>query len=285
MKSLRQLSNELRGVRLNAANIAQWNVVEAVSEYARVALNDAVNTFPLRVEMIYTSGVLQDDVIVLPRRTDNVIHVELCGTTSTPRREVKHWKLYATPSTTFLRVYGEADGRLDVTYNYRQPPLPADIALTADNVTSINVSGAAPAHTWPQPPAYVELYQETGGYDTREVVMYTALTPGGFSGVVRSVEGATQTWPSGTIVSACWAAPEEDLRPTMLMAQAVMYEFFLRHRALYDQYTALASMQAFTLEELQILIRDLEARARLDYDSRKRLPAPSGAKLRRGTPT
>jgi hypothetical protein len=276
----------LVGVRLDATNIQQWNVVSAVKEYARIALNDAVNMFPPQVEMVHTSGVMQGDVVVLPKRIDEVVRVEVCGTSSTPRREVKHWHVYPTPATTFLRVYGDADGRLDITYRYRQPPLPADVALDAvASAGYVTVSGDAPAYTWPAPPTFIELSFTTGGNDLREVVMYTSLTPTGFTGLVRSIEGLYGDWPAGTVASACWVAPDEDLRPVMLMAQAVMYEFFLRHRALYDQYTAIASMQAMTLEELQVLIRDLEARARLDYESRRRLPQPMGRNLRRPIPT
>jgi len=286
MKSLRQLQVQLTGIRLDATNIAQWNIATTVNEYARIALNDAVNMFPPQIEMVHTSGVMQGDVVILPKQVDEVVRVEVCGTSNTPRREVKHWHVYPTPSTVFLRVYGDADGRLDITYRYKQPPLPADVAVvgTSQSVGVVTVSGDVPAYTWPAPPAFIELSLTTGGYDLREVAMYTALTPISFTGLVRGVEGLYGNWPEGSVVSACWVAPDEDLRPVMLMAQAVMYEFFLRHRALYDQYTAIASMQAMTLEELQVLIRDLEARARLDYDSRRRLPQPTGRNLRRPIP-
>jgi len=286
MRSLRQLKEQLTGVRLDATNIAQWNVAAAVGEYARIAINDAVNVFPTQVEMVHTSGVLQNGVIILPKRVDSIVRVETVGETVTPRREVKHWYLCPSPSTVFLRVHGDISGRLDVTYRYRQPPLPADVALTATaSAGYVTVSGASPVWTWPASPMFIELTYTTGGYELREVAMYTALTPSSFTGLVRAVEGPVGDWPAATVVSACWAAPDEDLRPVMLMAQAVMYEFFIRHRALYDQYTAIASMQAMTLEELQILIRDLEARARLDFESRRRVPQPMGRSLRRPIPT
>jgi len=286
MRSLRQLKAQLTGVRLDATNIAQWNVVSAVGEYARIAINDAVNVFPVQIEMVHTSGVLAGDVITLPKRISEIIRVEAVGDTATPRRAVKHWFLSPTPSTVFLRVYGDVEGRVDVTYRYRQPPLPADVALDVPaSADYVSISGDAPAYNWPSPPAFIEFSHTTGGNDLREVAMYTALTPTGFTGLVRAVEGVYGVWPAGTVVSACWAAPDEDLRPVMLMAQAVMYEFFIRHRALYDQYTAIASMQAMTLEELQILIRDLEARARLDFESRRRVPQPMGRSLRRPIPT
>ena len=285
MKSLRQLTNQLTGVRLDATNIAQWNVVAAVNEYARIAINDAIGVFPVQVEMVHTSGVLQEGVIVLPRRGAEVVRVEAVGdTVSTPRREVKHWNVYTTPSTVFLRVYGDVAGRVDVTYRYKQSPLPADIAMISDSVTAMETSGAVPKDTWPSPPAFIEFY-DPGNPLQREIAKYTNAGTMCFSGVVRGVYGERRIWGSGTMISACWVAPDEDLRPVMLMAQAVMYEFFIRHRALYDQYTAIASMQAMTLEELQILIRDLEARARLDYESRRRAPPPTGRSLRRPIPT
>jgi len=63
-----------------------------------------------------------------------------------------------------------------------------------------------------------------------------------------------------------------------------MYEHFIRSRALYDQYTGIASIQSMPLEDLQVLIRDFEARARIAARGNRRLPQPSVSKLRKPIP-
>lgn len=273
MKSLRELRKELTGIRMNATNVDQWNVVETVNEYARIAINDAITAFPVRVGMTYTSGVAANGVLILPYPVERVISVEDCGG-DPARREIEHWKVFTTPSTVYLRVHGVFDGRLDVAYVYRQPPLPRDTVSNVDSSAAITVTGAKPSNTWPKPPAYIEMSLDTTDDGEREVAMYGEVTDTSFAQLSRAVEGVEQAWVAGTPISACYIAPDGDLRPTMLLAQAVMYEFFLRHRALYEQYTAMASMQALGLDDLQLLIRDLEARARLDYEARVRSAAP-----------
>lgn len=286
MRSLRELRTELLGVRLSATGISQWYVEAAVNEYARVALNDAISNFAPTVEAVYTSGVPTNAVIVLPRHVERVTAVEVPSTTGATL--VKHWEYRPTAHTQMVYIGDtiSTGTRLDVTYVYQQPQLPADVYLVSDSYSSVQVSGASPANTWPAAPAYVEFYLETGNYAHREVAMYTAVTPTGFSGLVRNLEGENRFWWGGSTISPCWVAPDRDRRPIMLMAQAVMYEYWMRHRALYDQYTAMASMQAMSLEDLQLLVRDLESRAMLAWSQRgqRQIPAPGRAKLRGGIP-
>lgn len=284
MRSLRQLTDDLVGIRLmNASSVAQWKAAGTIYEYARMAINEGIATFPVRVEAAYTSGVVYGQQVVLPHPVDVVTRVRQVSATSEPR-DLTHWELQATQHTLRLNIYDtDVSGTLEVVYQYIQPPLPADVIVMSDSVGSVCVTCAAPVYTWPKPPAMIEFHMSTGGYDFREVAEYHAVTADGFSGLVRGIEGAVRFWEAGTTVSACWMADERLVRPVMLMAQAAMYETWIRDRATYDQYTAIASNQAMPLEDLQVLIRDLEGRARIAWKhaAPRRLPKPARARLRK----
>lgn len=283
MKSLRQLTAELTGPRLDATNIAQWQVQVTLDEHARIALNDAIAAFPPRIHAVYNSGVVIGNVCVLPRAAQVVHRVELASSTAA-LRQLTHWEVRPSPFTMQLHIAdANLTGAVRVTYEYTQPPLPATILLSSDSYASVECTGASPVYTWPKPPMFIEFHKMTGSYDYREVAMYEAYTPTGFTGLVRGAEGYTRYWWSGSTISPCWVADERLLRPIMLLSQAVFYEFMIRDRASYDQYTAIASVQAMPMEDLQVLIRDLEGRARVSWDhaTTRRLPPPSRGTLRK----
>jgi len=285
MRSLRQFLDELTGIRLSATNVSLWNIQATVGEYARASLNDAITTFPVKVDVVAQSlPVLPNGFVVLPKHTEQVIQVETVAYSLQSRRDVLHWEFRPTVQTALLYLRDSISGTVEVTLQYRQPIFPAPVYVVSDSITAVSVSGAAIAHTWPPGPAFIELAYTSSGYLYREVALYNAVSPTGFSGLVRGVEGVQTTWPSGTQVSLCFAGPDQMLRPIMLMAQAVMYEHWLRDRALYDQYTAVASLQALPMDDLQTLIRDLEARARMAYSALltgRKLPRPAKGRLRK----
>ncbi len=292
MKSLRQLTDQLIGVNLVATNISMWQQEATLREYARVAINDAILAFPTRIEMVYTSGVAADGVVVLPKDVDNVIRIEVCATTGIDRYEAKHWALVPTPNTTYVRIHDDVSGRLDITYRYLQPELPTDVGMVDDSTTLLNVSATTgPSYLWPSQ-GYIECSKPGGG--EREVLHYgatwysgAATDEGGFGALQRNIEGfvdPNEEWAASTHVSACYVCKAADMRPVMLQAQANMYAYFIRHRAMYEQYTAIASQQALGLDDLQVLIRELEGRARRARRSQRRLPPPSGTKRRRPIP-
>lgn len=285
MKSLRQLTDELIGVRLNATNVSLWQTSVVIREAARCAINDAIATFPARVQVVQQTAQITDGVIVLPRLVDRVIRIDAVETSYLTRHMVSHWDIYPTPTTTYVRIHDAVgSGHLEVTYVYPQPALPADLVVSEDTAAYIKVNPyLSPSNLWPSGPCYVELYQNTRG-GVREVFSYSQTSSLGFLDPVRGIEGVQQEWTDVTEISCCYVAPDSSLRPVMLQAQAVMYEFWLRHRALYEQYTALASMQALSLEDLQLLIRDLEGRALSARRRNRHLSPPSSARLRRPIP-
>jgi len=291
MRSLRDLTDQIVGVRLHAATVELWSLVATVQEHIRIALNDALMEFPILVEEVFQSGTMIGNALVMPRPVNRILRVEVAGDTITNPRTLLHWEYRPTAHTNIVRVHdGVSTGAtMVVTYQYQQPSLPPYVYLVSDSLTSVVCTGAHLPSTWPAPPAYIELYHTTTGtFVTREIAMYQALVaPTSFSGLVRGIEGHQQYHPVGATVSACWNVPDDTrLRAVMLLTTAGMYEAFIRHRTDYNQFTAIASMQAMTLEEMQVLVRDYESRARVSYGMRggTGLPAPSQGRLRKAIP-
>jgi hypothetical protein len=56
-------------------------------------------------------------------------------------------------------------------------------------------------------------------------------------------------------------APSQYFRSVVISAEAAMYHYWLRDRAVYDKFTAIASRQYMTMKELLQLINTLEAQA------------------------
>lgn len=288
MRSYLDLRGELLGARLSATNVSLWSQQETLFERARVALNDAIGMRPARVQAVFTSGVLAEGIVVLPRNAERISQVWAVGDTQTAATEVTHYHLFATAQTTYLRVYDAVSGRLEISYEFPQPEFPRPLKVVEDGEGHLICTGeGSPAFVWPVPPAYIEVRYETtsGAYAhyLREVMLYTHATPTSFSGLIRGVEGHQMQWPSGADISLCYVAPNSHIRGLMLMAQAVFYEYLLSNRAMYDQYTAIASDQATPLQEMQVLVRDLEMRARLASRG-KSIPRPASGRLRRPIP-
>lgn len=290
MKSLRQLTFELTGVRLNATNVSLWQTAATLTESARTAINDAIGLFPTRVQEVAADNTVHaGGIVIVPRGVEEVVRVEACGGTTASRYPLKHWDFYPTSQTTYLRVFDvTSSSKVDVTYLHTQGELPIGLYVASDmGVTGILTTPSfAPASQWPAGAGYLELSDgSTGVQDLREVVHYNSINSSGFWGITRQVEGSTAIWPAGvTRVSAVWVAPADAMRPMMLQAQASMYEFWITHRMQYEQYTAIASMQALNVEDLQLLIRDFEARAAVARRRNRRLPPPSAGKRRRAIP-
>ena len=281
MKSYRELVSQLTGVRLAATNVSLWAMAGVLEDYARTALNDAVSTFPVHIELAATHTLAA--AIPLPAYLIRVTRVTTLPQ-SGEAQEVIHWDFYPATDTAFLCFQDSLSlGQVAVYGSYQQPLFPPKVYVTSDSITTVNCSGGDLLSLYPAGPAHIELYYTSQSRDYREVVRYTTRAANQFSGLTRQIEGKSGPWPSGAQVSLCLAAPDNMVRPVELMAQAVLYETFLRHRALYDQYTAIASIQALGLDDLQTLIRDLEARARLAYTAANKpsLPRPTGWRLDR----
>lgn len=265
MKSLRELVDDLTTFRLDANDdIPQWETYAAVTEYARRALNDALAEFVVEAEVTAHSFARSGDYLILPKMARRVVDVVPVG--STMGRRITHYEHMPTSHTNLLRVHARSFGHLRVTYTRAQPLLPPDTTVAVDSVSVVRVSGASPTFSWPAGPSFVEMYLDTGGYELREVIVYDSLGHDDLGVTLRGFEGHEIVWPAGATVSHCYFGDDQALRPIQLMAQAVMYEFFLRDRALYDRYTGQASQQALSIEQMQDLIFNMEARAHAAWE-------------------
>jgi len=296
MKSLRQLREDLTGIRLKATGVSLWNVQATLIEHANRAINDAIATYEMHVTGVYSSLALGafPSIAALPPDVGRVIRIEARGDTSTAllRREVHGWNQVRTGQTNLLYIdesFWPASGVaefVDVIHESHQQELPADLVLVgtalATNGGAFAVTGGNPVANW-QAPGYLEISpaSSTPGWQTpREVVRYDIVLPGGFTGLQRGVEGMLSAWTGGSQVSAIYEAPERTVPVIMAKAQASMYEFFIRNRALYDQYTAIASEQAVSVGDLLGLARAMEDKADRAYLRIKKPPAPARARTK-----
>lgn len=268
MKSLREFVEDLTTFRLDADadDIPQWEVYAEVKEYARRAINDALAEFVTEAEVTAHSFPRSEDYLVLPGAARRVVDVVTVG--STMGRRINHYEHMPTSHTNLLRVHARSFGHLRVTYTRAQPLMPLDTVVSSLDMSAdvVWISGAAPRFMWPAGPSFVELYYESAGYEYREVMVYDSLGPNRAAITKRGYEGYESSFPAGTTVSHCYFGDDQAIRPIMLMSQAVMYEYFLRDRALYDRYTGQASEQSLSIEQLQDVIFNLEARAHAAWD-------------------
>ena len=88
-------------------------------------------------------------------------------------------------------------------------------------------------------------------------------------------------WSLGDIISPVLEVPDEALPVLLHAAQAEMYHFWVRNRALYEEFTAIASLPQLDLGDLLGLIRSEEDRADRRYARTKKPPTPTHASRKR----
>lgn len=296
MKSLRELRTDLTGIRLQATNVSLWNLAATVDENARRAINDAIATYEAGITAVWTSLVVAEgaQVVALPRDVKRIISIRIHGHTNYQDRNLSDWRLVATPQTNLLyfgnqpQPYAVARNVLfaqgEVEYEPIHHELPPDVYLLSPGLTSaVQVSGGTPAVHW-KAPGYAELTSPVSGTDVREVIHYQVALPTGFTGITRNIEGTPSSllnWTRGAVVSAIYEAPENMHRTIMSAAQGAMYEFWVRNRGLYEQYTAIASEQALDVGDILSIARAFEDKADRTYSRVKKPPRPARARVKR----
>ncbi len=301
MKSLKDLTDELLGVRLYAVNTSLWYQGATLTEAARQALNEAVRTYEFRVKRTYNSLSLPDTgqtVAVLPKDVDRIVEIWAQSTTSSgPRRLLKGGYDYRPTQETNL-LYMDAKTfpsarNVDIHYESRVTEIPRQAVVGTGGFGvsqgAIFASGAVPAAEWRAPGYLVITPQITSaGNDTthREVIRYHAVTATSFTGLQRGVGGlrtvqVAQAWSLGDVLSPVLEVPDEALPVILHAAQAEMYHFWVRNRALYEEFTAIASLQQLDLGDLLGLIRSEEDRADRRWKKTKSPPTPTHAKRKR----
>ena len=296
MKSLRQLRSDLLNVRLQATSINLWSIDATIIERANRAINDAIATYEITIHGVYTSLAVPTipTAVAIPKDIGRIYSIRSVDRTGVGSRELRDFRQVLTAETNLLymdegvRVWGAVAnwlpvGNLEVYYESLQRELPSDIvvigATLATDGQALSVSGGSPAAVWPSP-GHFELSIPFAGTDIREVIHYEVALPSGFSGLRRGVEGMIWQWTQGALVSAIYEAPDKSLPIVMAKGQATMYEFWVRNRAFYDQYTGIASEQALGVQDLVALARSYEDKADRMFNRIKSPPAPGRTKVR-----
>jgi len=297
MKSLRQLQDELVNLRLTAIDNSLWELKTTLREKTRSAVNDGVAIYESKLRQTYTSLVLTGtpQIIAIPRDIGRVISINVVGATNEVSRKITDWQHRPTAHTNLLQINARSHNawpyvaveptlaHLDYEPAFRE--LPADLAtlsaLTPTALGPVGVTGGSPGSTW-RAPGYFELsFPSTSTiHPVREVVRYNTVTSTTFDLLERGIEGVQIDWAAGAIISAVYEAPENAMPVIMARAQASMYEFWVRHKATYDQYQALAGEQALTLQDLLTVSRAFEDKADRSHSRIKRPPAPAQARVR-----
>lgn len=286
LKSLEELRDDILDVRLAAGNSSLWNINATVARRARLALNDAVQTYDVPVPLIYDSVLLRSgQPVVLPANIHNIVEVVAIGTSGNPRTvltNINHVPTaqtnllyvrdvpFARPGTRIIRIEGET------TIN----EFPETVAVGATFLSSdlsIAVTGGTPKDVWP-PIGYFELRQPNATTDQREVIFYQEVLPGHFTGLTRGIAGSPITWSAGALISVVYPAEKEMISVISKAAEANMYSYWLAHRAQYDKFSAAYNVASLDVPDILALTRTLEDTADRRYKRAKKSPKPGKAR-------
>jgi hypothetical protein len=285
-QSLRTLRAELTDIRLAAADTSLWSIQATVNQRARVAINDALRAYPFFQRAVEHSIVLPASgrYVTLPKGVERVFSVRAKQTSGVG--SITPSAFYHKPgeNTNLLEVHITKTPLtsywLEIDHERRVDALPNDRSLQA----SINSVGnvyvqvedqESLVQDWPQQ-GFLELSDPDG--KLLEVAYYNSINHElGFTGVVKGQMGTrTLAWTAANsiTVSPVVMMPPEATAVVMAAAEANMYQFWLSHRALYDQYTALAGVQSLDIAELLGMVRTIEDRADRRYARIKKPPSP-----------
>lgn len=297
MKSLRDLRNELVGVRLFATNVSLWSQAGPVEEAARTAINDAIRTYEFTIQRVYNSVVLPDSgemIAVLPRDVRRIVEIWATSNTGGGYRNMLRggYDYRPTQETNFLYLHAHVHPgvkNLQVLYESRLTEAPREAVvgqMFTSGAKALAVSGGVPSAEW-RAPGYLGVLPGGSSRTTTqfELIRYEAVTPTTFTGLSRDIGGqlgvSGQTWSLGDIVTPMIEVPDQALPVLIHAAQAEMYHFWVRSRALYEEYTGIASLQQMDLGDLLGLIRTEEDRADRRFRRAKQAPAPTHVNVKR----
>ncbi len=298
MRSLRELQSELLTVRSKPTDVSQWYALMTIEERLRRILVDSIAQYNYPVRGVLYSQTISGmpATIALPKHVTDVEDVVVTGhTTGTKSRsQVGAWSHIVTPQTNLLILEDSLVTwsltttplyYLEIRYSWdsRDSILPPDTLIVGTALgtqgASFEVTGGTPADRW-QSPGYLELTSPVDGTDAREIVHFSDVTPTGFTGLSRGVEGFARAWSQDTVVSYVLPVPNRALPVWLKSATASLYDSLVADRAFYDQYNAIASEQASPPERLIGLARTYEDKADRTYRKGRRLQPPT-KKLRK----
>ena len=289
-QSLRTLRSELTGIRLAAADTSLWSIIATVNQRARTAINDAVRTYPFHSIAVYSSAKLTSGAaIAIPPAIERIVSIEAIDTSTGATIVPSNYNHVPDGSTNLLTVHitraPTVTHFLKIKYERRTEMLPENRSLQAsvDSVGNVSVQVESPQslpQEW-EPQGYLELSNPTASLI--EVCYYNSINPAlGFNVIKGQLNTPALAWAANTsiIVSPVITAPPESVAVIMAGAEANMYNFWLSHRALYDQYTALTGLATLDIAELLGIVRTTEDRADRRYKRLRKPPPPGRAKTR-----
>lgn len=282
LRSGRQLVDELTGIRIAAVDTSIWSIVTTVRERARLAINDALQTYPIPISRVFNSLSLPDTgIYVLPAEVDritNIIAVTSSGSTS---KFVTGFRHIPTEQTNLIEVKVTGAVVARVEYESRVTELPSDLLQKSGSdltTGSLTLTVSKPMfEVWPRQ-GYIELTPMAATI-SRELVYYNSLAPtGNFYLTSRGAGGTSaQAWTASHSirVSPVVMMPPQGLAVIMKGAEGNMYSYWAGHRAMYDQYVAIVGESGMDVTDVLALVRVFENQADVRYTRIKRPPGPA----------
>lgn len=312
IKSSRQLIAELTGIRLAAVDTSLWGIVTTLNERARVALNDALRTYPVPVRAVYNSIPYRTSnlqPVAIPEDVERIIDVVAVNALElTTRIQITNWKHKPTAYTNMLELeipsyfitehssasVGNYWLTIDYETYFREFPRERALSTTFTptmSVMTLHDSGSIPGE-WPAV-GFIEFITAAGAVSVpdgvKEYAHYNSIN--GLYGFLnvdrRGIFGSMpETWASSVWVYPVVAFTSEALPAVMLQAEANMYSYWAGHRAQYDIYTTLAQQAQLDVTEILQLVATYEKRASDKYERLNPPPAkvmmrPTRAKVSR----
>ena len=280
MYPLRLLRDELVGVRLSPANQTIWNMGgELISERARLAINDALESFEFYETGVYNSIGAGVRVTVLPPSVEKIVSLTALDPVSNHIYPVYNYNFLPTTQTNILHVDAAPSGLgsnsyMQLVYQQRVTELPEDTWLTTELTVGnpLNVTSNCDVYSW-RAPGYLEISDPADA--SSEIIKYESVAPATFTNITRQISGTTRDWPVGSRISPITLIPPEAKAAVLAMAEANMYSFWVAHRATYDKYVSIVGLQAVELADVVTLIRVQEQRAEARYRRIHKAPPPS----------
>jgi len=298
MKSYYDVTQDLLGIRLSATRNSLWSVEGTIRAHAVRALNDGMAMFPITTRKVYMSAVVHTlgARIGLPPEITTPREIRLASNSYGDSRPIPHYTIIPTPFTSYLTIHDNITGMLEIMYDKKITYAPVDVTTygweysgTLGHGLKLNTKLDPDLRDW-RPSAQAKIHWTS---TTREINITEFIT----RHVPEDPQSIDKLWkisPANTtqgtknfsqnLVVSQLIPDEGALRPAVLQAQAVFYDFMITDRALYDQYTAIASEQALPLRDLFVLVGQYEARAIQAYRRTRQVPEPSGVHRRKPIP-
>lgn len=285
------LQNELLGIRAGIQSNSLWSVYGTLQQHAFMALNDGLAQYPVDITGMYhtITPSASSGLVALPGDMQSVTSVYGLS----EGRYLPHYRVIPTNTTKFLEFTGQSTSNLiRLEYTQRIGWVPPVCYMADDTLVRITTGYKDdyainyPSVGYIAARSMLEL-EHTGDEFFKsygeEVIHYGLATRSNwinhFTRLTRAVFGAMPDagWKCSGIsavtdtvgLSFAIVAPKAAILPAMYAAQASLYDRWLVNRADYDKYTAIASRQFYTQDDLLKLINTLEARAALKAAQRK----------------